>query len=114
VQVEQEVWNFVDAANADLPPHSRIRRQQVVLIPASSATLLPVNSKGDVIVRQVETLFAEQIDKMYRHFSRLLSAPSSPLVPFSSTFPHYLVSVNNCDRYKTSSFLASQYPEGNE
>eukprot|EP00026_Physarum_polycephalum_P001948 Phypoly_transcript_01951.p1 GENE.Phypoly_transcript_01951~~Phypoly_transcript_01951.p1 ORF type:complete len:1014 (+),score=130.64 Phypoly_transcript_01951:264-3044(+) len=71
LQAEQEIWKCVDDANGDLPPHSRVRRHQIVLIPASSSTLLPVNRKGEVIVREVETLFADQIDKVYKGSSLL-------------------------------------------
>jgi hypothetical protein len=63
MQVEQEVWNFVNTANAEVAPHSRVRRHQIVLLTASP--LLPVSGKGEILVRQVEALFAEQIEKVY-------------------------------------------------
>jgi hypothetical protein len=71
LQAEQEVWDAVEAANRDLTPHSRVRRDQIILIPSSAETLLPVSGKGEVIIRHVETLFAEQIERLYPLYKQL-------------------------------------------
>jgi hypothetical protein len=66
LNAEQIVWDHVVTVNKDLPPHSWVRRHQIILLP--STEVLPVSTKGEVVVSTVETMFVQQIEKVYLYF----------------------------------------------
>lgn len=92
LQAEETVWEHVAAANSSLPPHSKVYRHHIILI--TGETPLPVSGKGDVLVRQVEATFKDQVDKMFPYL----------FILDRIYFDQF--------RYKNSALLSSKYPTG--
>jgi len=64
--IQKKVWQAVNKINAQYPHHSRIPRSMIHILPKGSS--LPTTPKGNVKRREVEQLYATQIQQLYEYF----------------------------------------------
>jgi len=71
-EIEQRVWEAVEAVNAELPKFSQIRRDHIMILAPDEG--LPLSPKQSLIRPQVEKMYADRIEAVYTQDARNLEA----------------------------------------
>ena len=83
-EIEEEVWKVFDQVNGDLFDYSKIRRENIVLLPPG--VTLPMTPKGTLIRPQVEANFAKEIEEIYSRKARMTQREREEDVLYDSVY----------------------------
>ncbi|KUJ08437.1 acetyl-CoA synthetase-like protein, partial [Mollisia scopiformis] len=91
--VLDQVWNAIKVVNERFPKHSRIMRSMICVLPQGCT--LPVTPKGNVKRKEVERIYATEIETLYSEDVVPLLANSTSQQPLSEFLRNILASLSD-------------------